>query len=132
MRLTVIESPFGKNVDGSTADEPTIARNVRYLKRCIADSFARGEAPYASHGLYPGVLNDAVYEQRRLGMYAGFAWGEKADVRAVYIDHGITPGMAQGIDRGRALGQTIEHRTIGKEGGDGDRGAKNSVGRVVE
>jgi hypothetical protein len=112
MRLVVIESPYGKRVDGTTASPEEIERNVRYLRACIADSFARGEAPFASHGLYPGALDDAIPEQRRLGMHAGFEWGKRGDARAVYCDLGITPGMTEGIRVATEMGQTIEHRHI--------------------
>lgn len=112
MNLVVIESPYGKNVDGGPADDATIARNVRYLKAAMADSFERGEAPYASHGIYPGVLDDRDPEQRRRGMEAGFAWGAMAHRAAVYIDLGVTPGMAEGIDQHHARGIAVELRRV--------------------
>src|SRR5512146_2425464 len=112
--LVVIESPYGKNVDGTRADAATVERNLRYLRACMADCFKRGEAPYASHGLYtqPGVLDDAKPEERRRGMEAGFAWGAKAPLRVVYMDLGITDGMHQGVARANALGQRVEYRTV--------------------
>jgi hypothetical protein len=74
----------------------------------------RGESPYASHLLYTqeGVLEDAVPEERKLGMEAGFAWAEIADARVVYTDLGISRGMEAGIIAGAQFRQTIEFRTI--------------------
>jgi hypothetical protein len=61
----------------------------------MRDSLLRGEAPYASHGLYtqPGVLRDEVPEERELGIQAGFAWRERADLTVFYIDYGFSSGM---------------------------------------
>jgi hypothetical protein len=92
-RLVVIESPYGRNPDGSVASPETIERNVRYLRACMADSLRRGEAPIASHAMYtqPGVLDDSQPEERRKGMLAGWAWHERADAVVVYRDLGVTP-----------------------------------------
>lgn len=43
MKLVVVESPYAGDVE----------RNLRYLRAAMADCLARGEAPFASHGLYP-------------------------------------------------------------------------------
>lgn len=72
----------------------------------------RGEAPYASHKLYPGVLDDNVPAQREQGMSAGFVWGEKADLVAVYIDRGISPGMRKGIEVHKKNGIPVELRSL--------------------
>mgnify|MGYP001545714982 CR=1 FL=1 len=114
MKLIVIESPFG-----GTAEE--MARNTEYVRACLADSLRRGEAPFASHALYtlPGVLDDTVPAERVRGMFAGFAWGEHASMRVVYIDLGISGGMAQGIGRAEALGQRVEYRELGGKWGRG-------------
>lgn len=105
IKLVIIESPYAGD----------ITRNVEYARRAIADSLARGEAPYASHLLYtqPGVLDDANPEQRKPGIEAGLAWGEKADLTAVYIDRGTSSGMAYGIQRAVAAGRPVDYRSIG-------------------
>lgn len=116
--FTIIESPYGKNVDGTPADAATIKRNLTYVRAAMADCFARGEVPLASHALYtqPGVLDDSKPEERKKGMEAGFALRTclgalaGADVEgggslpvivqtACYEDYGITPGMAAGLNR---------------------------------
>lgn len=110
MKLTIIESPYAPT-NGHSVEE-----NIAYVRRCMADSLARGEAPYASHALYtqPGVLDDTIPTERRLGIDAGFAWGAQADRVAVYSDYGITRGMQEGIARAKSAGQEVVHRTIGK------------------
>lgn len=78
----------------------------------MRDSLKRGEAPFASHRLYPGILDDDVPAERRLGIEAGLAWGQCADATVVYEDLGISPGMALGIERARAEGRPVEHRRL--------------------
>lgn len=112
MTPVVIESPFGKREDGTTVTEAELERNLRYLKAAMRDSLTRGEAPFASHGLYPMALDDGMPEERKLGMEAGFVWGRYAKKVIVYIDLGLTPGMREGIQRAVARGQALEFRHL--------------------
>ena len=103
MKLVIIESPYSGDVE----------KNTKYARECMLDSLRRGEAPYASHLLYTQVLDDTALDERHLGMEAGFAWGAKADMVAVYTDLGISEGMKFGV--ARALENEIPHieyRTI--------------------
>jgi len=104
MRLVVIESPYSGDVE----------KHVNYLRLCMHDCFMRGEAPFASHGLYtqPGVLRDDVPEERALGIQAGFWWGKHASAVVVYEDYGISPGMAIGIEKGNLEGKIVEYRRL--------------------
>lgn len=111
----VIESPFGTRPDGSRASPDEVQRNLRYLAACIRDSFARGEAPFASHGIYPMALDGRDADQRKLGMEAGFAWGRFAAVRVFYMDLGVTPGMKAGLLRANEMQQDVEERLLGGE-----------------
>lgn len=45
----------------------------------------------------PGCLNDAVQEERTLGIAAGLKFAECCEVTCVYFDRGISPGMIQGV-----------------------------------
>jgi hypothetical protein len=112
----VLESPYGTNPDGSRADAATVAKNVRYLHGCILHSLSLGEAPFASHGLYPGPLNDAKPEERKQGIEAGFALGRvlaaAGAVRAFYVDEGMTPGMRLALPEAERIGQAVEFRTL--------------------
>ena len=102
MKLVIIESPYA-------GDAAAIAINTDYARRAMADALNRGEAPYASHLLYtqPGVLDDAMPDERALGINAGLAWGDRADATVVYADLGMTSGMAWGVDRARAAGRDV-------------------------
>ncbi len=116
-KRVVIESPFGRNEDGSKCTPEQYARNARYLDRCIRDSLSRNEAPYASHGFFPkeGRLDDTDLEQRKQGIEAGLAWAEAGELVAVYADHGVTEGMVEGIDRHKVNGIEFTYRYIGEE-----------------
>lgn len=105
MKKVIIESPY-------SGDD--IEMNLCYLRACMADCFARNEAPYASHGLYtqPGVLRDEDPLERELGITAGFLWRESADMTVVYTDFGISKGMQYGIDDATSKGQTVEFRRL--------------------
>lgn len=102
--LVVLESPFAGDVE----------RNLRYARACVLDCFRRGEAAYASHLFYTqeGVLDDTIPEQRKLGIEAGFLWGDNAKKTVVYTDLGISGGMKAGIERAQLKNRTIEYRTL--------------------
>lgn len=84
----------------------------RYLEAALTDSWRRGEAPFAPHAMYPHYLNDECRTQRELGIYSGLAWLECAELVAVYIDLGISDGMAR--ERNDALAHMIdiEYRSL--------------------
>lgn len=111
MRLVIVESPFAGI--GTTADR-AFELNVAYARACLADCLRRGEAPFASHLLYPvpGVIDDDQPHERALGMNAGFSWGRVADATVVYTDRGISQGMHEGIHRAQTAGRPVEYRTI--------------------
>jgi hypothetical protein len=116
VKRVVIESPFGRNVDGSKCTAAQYARNIRYLNRALAHSIAMGdEAPYASHRFYPGLLDDTNAEQRALGMKMGLVWSEVAEKVVVYQDHGVTQGMSDALAQHRARGIPVVFRSIGAE-----------------
>jgi len=104
--LVIIESPFAGK------DDMEIERNISYAQDCLADSITRGEAPFASHLLYPQVLDDKSPGERKLGMTLGWEWLALADRVAVYCDRGISSGMREGMDEARALRIPIEKRWL--------------------
>jgi hypothetical protein len=107
MRRVILESPFAGDVD----------RNIRYARRALRDSLLRGESPIASHLLYtqPGVLDDQEPGERERGIEAGLAWLDVADTTVVYVDNGISAGMAAGMARAEKAGRPVELRHIGHE-----------------
>ncbi|WP_327292417.1 DUF7768 domain-containing protein [Streptomyces sp. NBC_01198] len=107
MRLVVLESPYAGDVE----------KNLTYARAAMADCLRRGEAPFASHLLYTqeGILDDDKPEEREMGIRAGLLWGDK--VRAtivVYVDLGISKGMAAAIERASTAGRRIEIRHLEK------------------
>ncbi len=105
MKLVVIESPYKGNWFKRWL-------NIRYARACMRDSLNRGEFPLLSHLLYPQVLDDNIPEERKLGIEAGLAWAEKAELTAVYIDRGVSSGVEAAIDRARKAGRAFEFRTL--------------------
>lgn len=106
MPRVVVESPYAGDVVG----------NVEYARKCLKDSIERGEAPFASHLLYPQILNDADDEQRAKGIDIGLIWGASADLVALYVDRGITPGMWKGVETARERRQTVHLRSLRRPG----------------
>ena len=102
MKRVVIESPYAGDVE----------RNRRYLAAAMLDSLQRGEAPFASHALYPMVLDDSIPRDRDLGIRAGLTWAAYGDLTAIYCDLGISEGMIAGIAQARALGRIVEYRNL--------------------
>lgn len=107
-RIVVVESPY------SAKTRAGLSENVMYARRCLHDSLLRGESPYASHLLYtqPGVLDDDIAEERELGISAGLAFQEVADLVAVYTDLGVSLGMARAVKRARKHDIPIEYRSL--------------------
>lgn len=73
--FTIIESPYAPRPESiGPARAFDLLRHLEYVRAAMADCFARGEIPLASHALYtqPGVLADDNAEQRKQGMDAGF------------------------------------------------------------
>jgi len=106
MRKVIVESPF------AAEDADGFALRRRYLLAALRDCLLRGEAPFASHGIYPGALDDADSAERELGIAAGFAWHDAADAVVVYIDLGISRGMAQGIAAAKKRFLPVEERSL--------------------
>ena len=106
MKKVIVETPYAGDIE----------TNLKYLRACMRDCLLRGEAPFASHGLYtqPGVLRDEVKEERDHGIAAGFAWRAASDMTVVYTDLGTSRGMQYGIDHAKSIDHPIEYRTLGE------------------
>ena len=102
MRPIIIESPYRGNVE----------ENLRYLDECIRDSLTRGEAPIASHKLYPGALDDNIPAERDQGIRAGYAWWKFATLIAFYVDLGWSPGMHRAYQRAKTMQLKTEIRKL--------------------
>jgi hypothetical protein len=102
--IVIVESPYAGDID----------RNLAYLRAAMRDCLLRGEAPFASHGLYtqPGVLDDNDPKERALGIDAGFAFRPFAARTVVYTNCGVSRGMLLGIEDAKRIGQAVEWRTL--------------------
>jgi hypothetical protein len=105
-RLVVIESPFAGE------DRLARARNELYAQEALRDSLHRGEAPFASHLLYPQVLDDNVPAERYQGIQGQIAWIDAAGFIAVYVDRGISAGMSEAIIYALKRGFEIQLRAL--------------------
>ena len=85
MKLVIVESPYAGDIE----------KHVAYARACLVDCLKRGEAPIASHLLYtqPGVLDDNIPEERKIGIDAGLAWRRVAEKAVFYTDFGMSRGM---------------------------------------
>lgn len=101
-RLIIIESPYAGSIEA----------NLLYLRRCIRDSLLRGEAPFASHQMYLGALDDEIPEERLKGILAGFAWWPSADGVIFYLDLGWSRGMRAALGRARSMGMEHAFRVL--------------------
>jgi hypothetical protein len=108
MKPVFLISPFA----GDDLEEEA---NVNYGRKCMADCFARGEAPFAGHLLYtqPGVLNDKDAKERAMGIAAGHVWMNHCEVAVVYIDRGVSKGMRIDIERFIEASDSMEFRFLG-------------------
>lgn len=102
MRRVIVESPYAGDVE----------KNVAYARRCLRDCLVRNEAPLASHLLYTQVLNDNDDTERTYGIEAGLSWVEYAEACVVYVDRGVSKGMAAGIAAAREAGVPVEFRWL--------------------
>jgi hypothetical protein len=83
MKLVIIESPYAGEIE----------RNVAYARAALYHSALCGEAPLASHLLYPQILDDGQPDERALGIAMGLAWRRRCDYAVFYTDLGWSPGM---------------------------------------
>lgn len=112
MRLVNIESPYAGHGPTFLHCWINAWKNFQYLRAALRDSLYRGEAPIASHLIYPSVLNDRIPAERAIGMNAGFAWNRFAEATIVYTDRGVSEGMKAGIDVAKRAGRPVEYRRL--------------------
>jgi hypothetical protein len=104
--LVVIESPWA----GLGAGEKAKA----YLRACIRDSLSRDEIPWASHAMlaWTRALYEEDEEQRAEGIQVNKRMIVKAELIAIYVDHGISAGMREAEIYSKMHGKTVERRSL--------------------
>ena len=93
-------------------ESPFSGAPPEYVHDCILDCLRRGEAPIASHVLYTQALDDALPDERALGIAAGFALRWLTARTVVYTDLGISGGMRAGIEHAESIDHAIELRSL--------------------
>lgn len=100
--IVIVESPFAGNMEVNRA----------YAIKACADCFRRGEIPFASHLLYPQILDELKPEEREQGITAGYKFWPLADRIVFYMDRGESPGMTRAMQRAKAEGRVVIRRWI--------------------
>lgn len=103
--VVIVESPFAGDMEA----------NRRYAIQACADCFRRGEVPFASHLIYPQILNELNKEEREKGIVAGYAFWPLARLIVFYIDRGWSDGMKRARDRAENFGYRWEERLLNQE-----------------
>lgn len=106
-RLVILESPYAGNIFQRWL-------NRRYARACVRHSLMCDEAPMASHLLYTqrGILRDHIPYERKMGIEAGLEWRKVASAAVVYVDRGISSGMAAAIAAHRESNIPVIYRTL--------------------
>jgi len=104
--LTIIESPFAKS------ERATQIEHEAYLRRCLRDSWGRGEVPFASHAFFPYFLDEGTSKERAAGIAMGLQFWAAAEKIVFYRDMGMSPGMEKAKETAKVLGIAIEERWI--------------------
>lgn len=114
--LVIVESPWA-GLGANQVDERNLLQSKAaiYLRKCIRDSLARGEIPWASHAMF--ALSRSLYEEDADQRMEGIEIGKRAikDLASkvvFYVDHGISPGMQQARTWAIMNGVEIEMRKI--------------------
>lgn len=100
--IVIVESPFAGDMEA----------NKQYAIKACADCFRRGEIPFASHLLYPQILDELKPEEREQGIRAGYQFWSLAGKIVFYMDRGESPGMYRALLLARAEGRDYEMRWI--------------------
>ena len=108
-RRVIVESPY------RAATRRAAQRNVRYMMSAMRDSIRGGEAPFLSHMMYTGALDDSIVLERQLGIDLGYAWWPAAEAICFYCDLGWTPGMVDAKLRANQYRMIIEERYLEKD-----------------
>lgn len=100
--IVIIESPFAGDIES----------NRQYAIEACADCFRRKETPFASHLLYPQILNELNPDEREQGIIAGYEFWEVAHKIVFYIDRGWSPGMLRAKEKAELRAFFTEERKL--------------------
>jgi hypothetical protein len=98
----IIESPYAGDIQA----------NTKYALQAMWHSIKQGEAPFASHIIYPLILDESKPEDRELGIELGYNWLIGANRQVFYMDRGFSPGMKKALEFGWSIGVPTEARWL--------------------
>lgn len=107
-RCVFICSPFSADNDAD------FFRNIEYAQDATRDAISRGESPYTPHLFLTQVLKDEDPQERALSLEISKRFLMRCDGIAVYLDHGVSPGMRGEIAAAQAAHMTIWYRNVGE------------------
>lgn len=87
-----------------------ISRNTQNARRYLKFAADKGAIPFASHLLYPLVLDDSDPAQRELGLFFGMVWLCKCDELWAFGDD-ISAGMKAEIEKAKRRGMQVRYFT---------------------
>ena len=103
MKLIYVASPLSGDVE----------KNIEYAKNACRTVMDSGHAFFAPHLLYTSFLDDAVPEERKLGMDMGLAVLERCDELWAFGPW-VSEGMAVEIERAQCLGIPVRRMELGE------------------
>lgn len=108
MKLTILESPY------AAATQEILDIHIWYARSAMKQLLLEGYAPFASHLLYtqPGILDDNIQQERNQGILAGMLWSQHCSQVHMFIDLGISPGMASARRQHNDLGRVVINRRL--------------------
>lgn len=80
-----------------------------YARRCLADSLRRDESAFPLYTLWSEEWESDARDKYHEGLRV---WGDQAQIRAVYRDHGLDSRMVAGLRRAVANRQPIVFRSL--------------------
>ncbi len=82
-------------------------RNVAVAKRLCRKLIDAGQAPFATHLLYPRFLDDGNPSERELGIACGLTFMAVCDEVWLYSVDGLSSGMRREVGHAIRLGKTL-------------------------
>lgn len=67
----------------------TIESNVKVAQAICRKAIAEGYAPFAPHLHYPGIVDDAIPDEREKGIKAGLAFMELCNEVWAFVGNGV-------------------------------------------
>lgn len=104
MKLIYVASPYAGDIE----------KNVEYAKEACRTVMESGNAFFAPHLLYPSVLDDAVPEERQLGIDMGLTMLSRCDELWAFGPR-ISAGMQAEIEEADRLGIPARRMEISEE-----------------